>query len=68
MKVDSSLIFERNKIIWSFTTLITFTGLLATDITDHRHNIKQVYRQLLHEKSVYEECMRRFRRTFTLLN
>ena len=34
------------------------------DIADHRRRIKEVYRPMLHETKVYDECCERFRKTF----
>ena len=64
IKPDATDISERRKIIKSFCDEMKFTGLLATDVTNHEHQIRKVYRQMLHEKRVIDECRRRFEKMF----
>ncbi len=65
MKLDlESAVIERNQITGSFSTQISPTSMIATDKTDHGFWVQKVYRGLLHEKSVIEECYRRFKKTF----
>ena len=64
MKVSAEMISERNKIISSFTTPMEYTGLLATDITDHESQIEKIYKNMIHEKTVIDDCRRRFEQMF----
>ncbi len=68
MKLDlESAIIERNQIIRSFPVPITPTALIATEITDHRHWLEEVYRKtLIHEACVFDDCLRRFEKAFRL--
>ena len=40
------------------------TPLLGTDTTDHRCQVEKVYKGMLHEACVIDDCCRRFERTF----
>lgn len=60
-----SVIEERNRITWCFDTPLEFTRLLATDKTDHRHWMEEVYHGMLHDAGVVDECCRRFEREFS---
>lgn len=66
MKLDlDSAISERRGIISSFRAPLERTALIATDITDHRHWLEDVYRKtLIHEACVFDDCIRRFEREF----
>jgi len=64
MKLSSEIIRERNQIISSFSTPIQYTSLIATDITDHRYWMEKVYRNMLREACVIDDCCRRFERMF----
>ncbi|HUW19871.1 MAG TPA: hypothetical protein VMW16_11270 [Sedimentisphaerales bacterium] len=64
IKPSETDISERAQIINSFCDEINLTELLATDITDHKCRIEEVYKQMLHEKKVIDECRRRFEKTF----
>jgi len=63
-----SAISERYKIANSFPAPITFTALIATDITDHRHSMEKIYCRLLHDAGTVDECCRRFERAFCEMN
>ena len=64
-KLDlENIIPERNQIIRSFPTPIEKTSLLATDISDHRLWLEKVYRELLHDAGVIDDCCRRFESMF----
>ena len=66
MTPDLSLeIAERHRITNSFPPPIPRTGLVATDITDHRYWLEKVYSKLfIVEAGVVDECCRRFEREF----
>ena len=66
MKQDLSLeIAERRGITRSFRTRIEPTPLIATDITDHRYWLQEVYSKVfIHEACVFDDCLRRFERAF----
>lgn len=66
MKQDlTSAIAERCQITGSFPAKMARTALIATDITDHRHWLIEVYRNvLIHEACVFDDCCRRFEREF----
>ena len=64
IKANETDISERAQIINSFCDKMKLTELLATDITDHKCQIEEVYRQMLHEKKVIDKCRRRFEKTF----
>ncbi len=61
----TSAVRERRRIISSFRTPIEHTALIATDITDHRHQLEKVYSKVfIHEACVFGDCCRRFEREF----
>jgi len=64
IKPSETDISERAQIIRSFCDEMKLTGLLSTDITDHKCWIEEVYKQMMHEKRVIDDCSRRFKRTF----
>jgi len=64
IKPNTTDISERRQIINSFCDEIKFSELLATDITDHKYQIEKVYKQMLHEKKVIDDCCRRFEKMF----
>jgi len=64
IKPNETDISERKQIIRSFCTQLEYTALLETDINDHKCQVETVYKQMLHEKKVIDECRRRFKRTF----
>ena len=55
---------ERNGIVNSFCMPIGHSLLIATDITDHKHQVEKAYEGMLHEACVIDDCCRRFKRTF----
>lgn len=55
---------ERSRIVNSFCVPITYTRLIATDITDHKYQIWKVYQGMLREACVTDDCCRRFERMF----
>lgn len=40
------------------------TPLFATDLTDHKCQIEMVYKGMLHEACVIDDCCRRFKEAF----
>jgi hypothetical protein len=67
MKVDSSLLFERNKIIWSFgKSSMAITELDETDLSAHKDWMKKVYAESMriYEISELDLCCRRFKKAF----
>ena len=55
---------ERNKIVHSFCVPLQQSRLIPTDITDHRSQVEKVYKGMLHEACVIDDCCRRFEKTF----
>ena len=49
---------------WDFYEDLRFTELAVTDIDDHRFSVERVYRGLLREAGVIDDCCRRFERQF----
>ena len=66
MKISEEIISERNQIIGTFSTPMQYTSLLAMDITDHRCQLDNVYKNLLREACVIDDCCRRFKLTFQM--
>ena len=64
IELNSTDISERRQIISSFCEQMQHTALLATDISDHKCQLEKVYKQMLHEAGVIDECRRRFERMF----
>lgn len=62
--IPQDLSERRNIASWEFYQNLRFTGLTVTDIDDHKFSVEQVYRGMLHEVSVIDDCRRRFERTF----
>lgn len=61
MKLNTD-IPERNRIINGVFN--ESDSLTETDTAYHRYSILEAYRLLLHERSVIDDCCRRFERTF----
>ncbi|HEB31335.1 MAG TPA: hypothetical protein ENI15_10740 [Spirochaetes bacterium] len=69
MSLDlENAVIERNKITYSFPVVMEKSLLISTDRTDHRFWIQKVYKSLLHENCVIDECDRRFENTFRSWN
>lgn len=49
---------------WDFYALLQATELNEMDIEDHELQVEAVFKELLHEVSVIDDCRRRFKRTF----
>ncbi len=64
MKLSEEIILERNRITGSFTTHPQYTGLLATDITDHAAQLKIVYKERIYNACELDNCLRRFENVF----
>ena len=64
MKPNKDIIIERGRIARSFPAPIPFTKLVATDKADHRDLVEKVYKGMLREAGVIDECCERFDRTF----
>lgn len=67
MNKDSNIkgLSERMNISgWDFYALLQATELNEIDIADHELQVEVVYKSLLHEVSVIDDCRRRFNRTF----
>lgn len=57
-------IFERKRLTQSFHTPPEYTGLLGTDISDHRLKLNEVYKDILCGPAVIELANERFKRMF----
>ena len=55
---------ERNSIVNSFSIPLRHRPLVAGDMADHKCRVEKVYRGMLHEACVIDDCCRRFKRTF----
>lgn len=65
MKLNiEDVLAERNKIVNSFNIPLRHIPLVASDIDAHKCHVEKVYRGMLHEKCVIDDCCRRFKRTF----
>lgn len=61
MKIDLKRAFrERNRIIWLSLAPIEFTEMTKDDVKEHRFWLEKIYRGLLHDTGVVDECCRRF--------
>jgi len=63
MKLSEDIISERNQIMSGFCVPLQNTPLFATDRTDHRCQLEKVYKGMLREACVIDDCCRRFERT-----
>lgn len=63
MKLED-ILEQRKNIMGSLHTPVQQTPLFGTDITDHRHQIEKVYKGMLHEACVIDNCCRRFEKMF----
>jgi len=64
MKLDRDIFGERNQIINSSALPFINNPLTSYDITVHKWEIEKVYKGMLHEACVIDDCCRRFKRTF----
>ena len=64
MKLNIKDISERNRIVNSFCIPLRHTPLFASDIADHKYQIEKVYKGLLREACVIDDCCRRFEKMF----
>jgi len=65
MNKDLNIKSERMNISsWSFYAPLQAMELNEIDIADHELQVEAVYRGMLHEVSVIDDCRRRFDRTF----
>lgn len=64
MKLNKEDILERNRIVNSFRIPVRHTPLVPTDMADHKCWIEKVYKGMLREACVIDDCCRRFERIF----
>ena len=64
MKLNTKDILERKCIANNTYTPLRHTPLLATDIADHKYQIEKVYKGILREASVIDDCSQRFKIMF----
>lgn len=65
MKLNTKELSERMNISsWVFYEPLQATELNEMDIADHVLQVEAVYKGMLHEVSVYDDCRRIFERTF----
>lgn len=62
--MNKKLAERMNIASWDFYRPLGFTDLAVTDIDDHKFSVEQVYRGMLREVSVVDDCCRRFERQF----
>lgn len=62
MKLDENILLEHTRI--SNCIFDEDDNLTDTDEAYNNHEILEVYRPLLHERSVIDDCCERFRKTF----
>lgn len=64
MKLNTKFILERKAIAGSSYIPLRHTPLITTDIADHKRHIEKVYKELLHEACVIDDCCWRFKKMF----
>lgn len=64
MKLNTEFISERKAIAGSSCIPLRHTPLIATDMVDHKRHIEKVYKEMLHEVCVIDDCCWRFERMF----
>jgi len=67
MKLKKSIFTERNKIVnnktaTSFSAMLRHTPLIPSDLADHKLQLEKVYKGMLREACVIDDCCERFRR------
>lgn len=65
MKLDvEDILSERKGIAYILCTPTRHIPLVASDEADHKHQIEKVYKGMLHEACVIDDCCRRFEKMF----
>lgn len=64
MKLNGEVILERKAIAGISCFPLRHTPLVTTDVADHKCHIEKVYKELLHEACVVDDCCRRFEKMF----
>ena len=64
MKLNIEDFSERNRIVNSFCIPLRHIPLITSDIADHKCWIEKVYKGMLREASVVDDCCRRFEKIF----
>ena len=64
MKLNVDDISERNRIVNSFIVPLRHIPLIASDMADHKRQILKVYKGMLREACVIDDCRRRFETMF----
>lgn len=65
MKIDKNLIEERVGIAnMYFCGPLEFTKPNQNDICLHKNQLNKVYKEMLHDSCVIDDCCRRFKKTF----
>ncbi len=65
MKLKKGIFSERNKIVNSFCmSLRAVTPLIPSDLADHKRQLEKVYKSMLIDVDVIDNCCERFRRIF----
>jgi len=64
MKLNEDIISERNRIAssnqhFTFCFPLRHTPLLASDMVDHKNQLEKVYKYMLREACVIDDCCRR---------
>jgi len=63
-KMNKNLAERMNIASWDFYGPLRFTDLAVTDIDDHKLSVERVYRGMLREAGVVDDCSRRFEQMF----
>lgn len=64
MKLKADVIKERNSIVGSFQIPIRHIPLVASDMADHRLHLEKVYKGMLREACVIDDCCWQFEKIF----
>ena len=64
MKLNAEVILERKAIAGGSCIPLRNTPLIASDIAGHKRHIEKVYKEMLHEACVVDDCCWRFEKMF----
>jgi hypothetical protein len=64
IKLSEEIVSERKQIMGIFPPPIENTPLFVMDITNHKHQLYDVYRGMIIERGVIDDCCQRLKRTF----
>ena len=64
MKLNKDDLLERNRIVNSFCVPLRHIPLVTSDMADHKRQMEKVYKGMLREARVIDDCCRRFENMF----